>query len=115
MRSAEPMIAPSSRWADVALAVALLASLVMLGPALAHAFELPNKIGLPARSVLHRPADLSRLVQLRRRPSDPGGRAGICRLAHASAGRGREASRGDPAMCRRSADPVLGLHLSRQR
>jgi hypothetical protein len=33
--------------ADIALAVALLASLVMLGPALAHAFELPNKIGLP--------------------------------------------------------------------
>jgi hypothetical protein len=33
--------------ADIALTVALLASLVMLGPALAHAFELPNKIGLP--------------------------------------------------------------------
>ena len=31
----------------VALVVALLASLVMLGPALAHAFELANKIGLP--------------------------------------------------------------------
>jgi hypothetical protein len=35
------------RWADFTLAVALLASLVMLGPALAHAFELPNKIDLP--------------------------------------------------------------------
>jgi hypothetical protein len=46
MRSAEPVIAPSSRWADVALAVALLASLAMLGPALAHGFELPNKITL---------------------------------------------------------------------
>lgn len=38
--------AHSLRPADVALAVALLASVLMLGPALAHAFELPNKLGL---------------------------------------------------------------------
>jgi uncharacterized membrane protein len=37
---------PHLRLPDIALAVALLASVVMLGPALAHAFELPNKIDL---------------------------------------------------------------------
>jgi hypothetical protein len=37
---------PHVRLPDIALAVALLASLVMLGPALAHAFELSNKIDL---------------------------------------------------------------------
>ena len=36
-----------SRASSVAFFVALLASALMLGPALAHTFELPNKIGLP--------------------------------------------------------------------
>jgi hypothetical protein len=35
-----------SRASSVAFFVALLASALMLGPALAHAFELPAKIGL---------------------------------------------------------------------
>jgi len=37
----------SSSAATFAFFVALLASALLLGPALAHAFELPNKIGLP--------------------------------------------------------------------
>ena len=37
----------SSPAATFAFFVALLASALLLGPALAHAFELPNKIGLP--------------------------------------------------------------------
>lgn len=37
----------SSRGANIAFFVALLASALVLGPALAHLFELPNKIGLP--------------------------------------------------------------------
>jgi hypothetical protein len=37
----------SSRASSIAFFVALLASALMLGPALAHAFELPAKIGLP--------------------------------------------------------------------
>jgi hypothetical protein len=36
-----------SRASSIAFFVALLASAVLLGPALAHAFELPNKINLP--------------------------------------------------------------------
>ena len=36
-----------SRSANIAFFVALLASALVLGPALAHLFELPNKIGLP--------------------------------------------------------------------
>lgn len=36
-----------SRASTVALLVALLTSVILLGPALAHAFELPNKIDLP--------------------------------------------------------------------
>jgi hypothetical protein len=35
------------RNANIAFFVALLASALVLGPALAHLFELPNKIGLP--------------------------------------------------------------------
>jgi hypothetical protein len=35
------------RSANIAFFVALLASALVLGPALAHLFELPNKIGLP--------------------------------------------------------------------
>lgn len=37
----------SSRSTNIAFFVALLASALALGPALAHLFELPNKIGLP--------------------------------------------------------------------
>jgi hypothetical protein len=37
----------SSRGNNIAFFVALLASALVLGPALAHLFELPNKIGLP--------------------------------------------------------------------
>jgi hypothetical protein len=37
----------SSRVANIAFFAALLASALVLGPALAHTFELPNKIGLP--------------------------------------------------------------------
>ena len=37
----------SPRSINVAFFVALLASALVLGPALAHLFELPNKIGLP--------------------------------------------------------------------
>jgi hypothetical protein len=36
-----------SRTTNIVLFVALLASALVLGPALAHLFELPNKIGLP--------------------------------------------------------------------
>jgi hypothetical protein len=36
-----------SRSINIAFFVALLASALVLGPALAHLFELPNKIGLP--------------------------------------------------------------------
>jgi hypothetical protein len=38
---------PSSRAATIAFFVALLATALVLGPALAHVLELPNKIGLP--------------------------------------------------------------------
>lgn len=38
---------PSPRAINIAFFVALLASVLMLGPALAHALELPTKIGLP--------------------------------------------------------------------
>jgi hypothetical protein len=38
---------PSSRAATIAFFVALLASALVLGPALAHVLELPNKIDLP--------------------------------------------------------------------
>jgi hypothetical protein len=38
---------PSSRPATIAFFVALLASALVLGPALAHVLELPNKIDLP--------------------------------------------------------------------
>jgi hypothetical protein len=38
---------PSTRSANVAFFVALLASALVLGPALAHLLELPNKIDLP--------------------------------------------------------------------
>jgi len=38
---------PSSRTATIAFFIALLASALVLGPALAHVLELPNKIGLP--------------------------------------------------------------------
>ena len=38
---------PSSRITGIAFFVALLASALVLGPALAHVLELPNKIGLP--------------------------------------------------------------------
>jgi hypothetical protein len=37
---------PSSRAANVAFFIALLTSALVLGPALAHTIELPNKIGL---------------------------------------------------------------------
>jgi hypothetical protein len=37
----------SSRAANITFFVALLASALVLGPALAHTFEPPNKIGLP--------------------------------------------------------------------
>ena len=37
----------SPRASSIAFFVALLTSVLMLGPALAHAFELPNKIRLP--------------------------------------------------------------------
>jgi hypothetical protein len=37
----------SLRGANIAFFVASLASALVLGPALAHLFELPNKIGLP--------------------------------------------------------------------
>lgn len=37
----------SFRSVNIAFFVALLASALVLGPALAHLFELPNKIGLP--------------------------------------------------------------------
>ncbi|MPZ33787.1 MAG: DUF1772 domain-containing protein [Rhodospirillales bacterium] len=38
---------PSSHTATIAFFVALLASALVLGPALAHVLELPNKIDLP--------------------------------------------------------------------
>jgi hypothetical protein len=38
---------PSLRGANIVLFVAFLASALVLGPALAHLFELPNKIDLP--------------------------------------------------------------------
>jgi hypothetical protein len=38
---------PSTRTASIAFFVALLASALVLGPALAHLLELPNKIGRP--------------------------------------------------------------------
>ena len=38
---------PSSRTTTIAFFVALLASALVLGPALAHLLELPNKIDLP--------------------------------------------------------------------
>jgi hypothetical protein len=38
---------PSARASHVAFFVALVASALVLGPALAHLLELPNKIGLP--------------------------------------------------------------------
>jgi hypothetical protein len=38
---------PSSRTATIVFFFALLASTLVLGPALAHVLELPNKIGLP--------------------------------------------------------------------
>jgi hypothetical protein len=38
---------PSSRTTTIVFFVALLASALVLGPALAHVLELPNKIGLP--------------------------------------------------------------------
>lgn len=37
---------PSSRAANIAFFIALLTSALVLGPALAHTIELPNKIGL---------------------------------------------------------------------
>jgi hypothetical protein len=37
---------PSSRAANIAFFIALLTSALVLGPALAHLIELPNKIGL---------------------------------------------------------------------
>ena len=42
---AEPI--PRSRTYDILFFVAMLASAMALGGALAHLFELPNKIGLP--------------------------------------------------------------------
>jgi hypothetical protein len=38
---------PSSRITTIVFFVVLLASALVLGPALAHLLELPNKIGLP--------------------------------------------------------------------
>ena len=38
---------PSTRTTTIVFFVALLASALVLGPALAHVLELPNKIGLP--------------------------------------------------------------------
>jgi hypothetical protein len=43
---------PSSRTATIAFFTALLASALVLGPALAHVLELPNKIGLPREEYL---------------------------------------------------------------
>jgi len=47
MRGSALSHVPSSRITSIAFFVALLASALVLGPALAHVLELPNKIGLP--------------------------------------------------------------------
>ena len=71
---------PSSR-TTIAYFVALLASALVLGPALAHVLDLPNKIGLPR--------DECFIVQ----KADAGGAAfqllGFCLLVSAVLSRGR--------------------------